>query len=95
MNMANPGSNNTAPDSAFAFEPFKIRTVASSGKDGPVKDKNGQYVSAQAYFGFYALAATPVLVDASRFCRYASGSNPRLLRFTRHHQQKLAIRHQH
>ena len=65
MNMANPGSNNTAPDSAFAFEPFKIRTVASSGKDGPVKDKNGQYVSAQAYFGFYALAATPVLVDGS------------------------------
>jgi len=63
MNMAS-GRNGSAPDGAFAFEPFKIRTVASSGSDGPVK-KDGKYVSAKAFFGFYALAATPVLVDGS------------------------------
>merc|ERR1711871_1510102 len=49
---------------AFAFEPFKIRTVASSGKNGPEKS-GGRYVSAKALFGFYALAATPVMVDGS------------------------------
>merc|ERR1711871_955389 len=63
LNMAT-GTNGSAPDGAFAFEPFKIRTVASSGSDGPVK-KNGKYASAKAFFGFYALAATPVLVDGS------------------------------
>jgi predicted RND superfamily exporter protein len=61
---ANSNNNNSAPDSAFAFEPFKISTVASSGKDGPIK-KNGEYESATTLFGFYALAATPVLVDGS------------------------------
>merc|ERR1711871_605183 len=58
------GQNGTAPDGAFAFEPFKIRTVASSGKNGPTKS-GGRYVSAKALFGFYALAATPVMVDGS------------------------------
>ena len=58
------GQNGSAPDGAFAFEPFKIRTVASSGKNGPEKS-GGRYVSAKALFGFYALAATPVMVDGS------------------------------
>merc|ERR1711959_411092 len=64
LNMAT-GNNNSAPDNAFAFEPFKIATVATSGSDGPTKDGNGKYVSAEAFFGFYALAATPVLVSGS------------------------------
>ena len=52
-------SDNTtgsAPESAFAFEPFKVSTVLSSGKDGPKKDASGKIVSAKATFGFYALA---------------------------------------
>merc|ERR1711871_1813275 len=58
-NNAAQNSDNTtgsAPESAFAFEPFKVRTVLSSGKDGPKTDSSGKYVSATATFGFYALA---------------------------------------
>merc|ERR1719421_130555 len=61
---ANSNNNNSAPDSAFAFEPFEIATIASSGKNGP-KKAGGKYVSAKTLFGFYALAATPVLVEGS------------------------------
>jgi predicted RND superfamily exporter protein len=47
-----------APDSAFAFEPFELKSVASSGEKGggPSKDSNGQYESAAAVFSLYALA---------------------------------------
>ena len=63
-NLAGQNNNNSAPESAFAFEPFKINTVASSGADGPVKS-GGKYVSATAFFGFFAVDSTTVLVDGS------------------------------
>ncbi len=55
-NSTSDNTTGSAPESAFAFEPFKVRTVLSSGKEGPKKDSSGKIVSATATFGFYALA---------------------------------------
>merc|ERR1711968_56786 len=55
-NTTSDNTTGSAPESAFAFEPFKVRTVLSSGKDGPKKDSSGKIVSANATFAFYALA---------------------------------------
>lgn len=59
------GDNTTggAPDSAFAFEPFKLKTVASGSSGSLQVNANGQYSSAKALFGFYALAETVLFVD--------------------------------
>ena len=51
-----------APDSAFAFEPFELHTVASSG-DGPAENSAGEIVSATTLFGFYALSETTIMYD--------------------------------
>lgn len=62
-----------APESAFAFEPFKIRTVASSGWQekselyGPLETKNSvkdarEFKSASAMMGFYALSYDPIRI---------------------------------
>merc|ERR1711871_582913 len=53
---ATANTTGSAPESAFAFEPFKVRTVLSSSKNGPKKNSAGEIVSATATFGFYALA---------------------------------------
>ena len=60
-----PGEETTgaAPQSAFAFEPFKIKSVLSSGK-GPKMSADGSTIeSAIAMFGFYALSANNRLID--------------------------------
>lgn len=58
----------SAPDSAFAFEPFKIKSVLSSGgevgKQGPEMSGN-TIVGAKAMFGFYALSDNKNLIDSS------------------------------
>merc|ERR1711871_1780756 len=53
---ATANTTGSAPESAFAFEPFKVRTVLSSSKNGPKKNSAGEIVSATATFGFYALS---------------------------------------
>lgn len=56
-NEAAASADNTtgsAPESAFAFEPFKLKSVLSSGQ-GPVLAADGSVESARAMFGFYAL----------------------------------------
>jgi len=63
--QANAPQDNTtgsAPESAFAFEPFKINSVLSSGK-GPQKDANGMILGAKAMFGFYALSSDTNIID--------------------------------
>ena len=57
-----------APDSAFAFEPFKIKTVASAGAGGPATDAAGKYTTANAaLFGYFGVTNSEIVVkgDAS------------------------------
>lgn len=62
-NNTGSGGNNSAPDSAFAFEPFKLKTVASGASGKLEKNGDGKYSSAKALFGFYALGENVLLVD--------------------------------
>lgn len=49
----------------FQPPPAKIKQFASSGKDGPAKDSNGKYVSAEVMFGTYSLEFDEITVDGS------------------------------
>ena len=52
-----------APTNAFAFEPFAISTVASSGEDGPAKSNvTGKIISASALMGYYVLAQNTLVI---------------------------------
>ena len=48
-----------------AADPFKIRTVASSGMNGPVLAGDGSVASAVAVFGYYALNDDRSMIDGS------------------------------
>lgn len=55
------------PDLMWPFvpPPAKISQFASSGKDGPTKDSNGKYVSAEVMFGTYSLEFDEIVVSGS------------------------------
>jgi len=67
QNIATSNSSNSsgAPSGAFAFTPFPIASVASSGAAGPAVDSSGKFESAEALFGYYVLGQDTILIGGS------------------------------
>eukprot|EP00948_MAST-09A_sp_MAST-9A-sp1_P001700 g1700.t1 len=65
--VSSTGNNQgDAPTSAFEFVPTKVKTLASSGKDGPLRDANGKVKSASSLFGYYVLNSGEIVVNGER-----------------------------
>ena len=64
FNSVNTGDDDAGPpESAFAFQPFKISTVASSGDTGPAVDYEGNIIASEALLGYYVLSQDVILIN--------------------------------